>query len=488
MGELGYERLSALDAAFLDLEADHNAHMHVGGVILLDATALTLAHGGVDCPRVRTQVENAVLRTPRLRQRIERTPGFQHPVWVDDPYFCLDYHFRHAALPKPGSMAELNRVAARIFSQRLDPTRPLWEIWIVEGLSGNRFALIPKVHHSLMDGMGAVGLMAAFAGFGATRPSNEIATLAPSPSRAALWWGELRHRLGSLQSSVRDTRSALKKVRSERVSSAGEIAKGLGGALKHGLTPVSTTLFNPEKLGPHRRFETVRMSLKDIKAIKNELGGTINDVVLTLVASACRRYLARRGADLTYLETFRALVPTNLRATEEKALGNRLSFMLAALPIQEPCPLRQHQLVREETERCKHESMEVQGTELLGKLDDRLGLGLVSAAFKTAIHRRAFNIVVTNVAGPPMRLPLFGANVLQVHPLVPLFAHQALGVAVFSYQGSLYWGLNVDWDVVPDVDLLAADLTASLEALKGATFKDMPSINMRAIEHTSAPS
>lgn len=488
MGDFAYERLSALDAAFLDLENDHNAHMHVGGVIVLDATAVTLAHGGVDYPRVRAQVESAVLRTPRLRQRIERTPGFNHPVWIEDPAFCIDYHFRHAALPKPGSMVELNRVAGRIFSQRLDRSRPLWEIWIVEGLSGNRFALIPKIHHCLMDGMGAVGLMAAFAGFGGSQSDAHDLLIPPRPTRTALWWGELRHRLGAVPGSLRDTRDAIKQVREERSSSPTEIAKGIGDALRNSFSQVSTTPFNPEQLGPHRRFETARMNLKDIKAIKNELGGTVNDVVLTLVAGACRRYLARRGVDLTYVESFRALVPASVRTEAERQLGNRLSFLLASLPIQEPCPLRQYQLVCEETERCKHDSMELQGAEFLGKLDDRLGLGLVTASFKTSIHRRAFNIVVTNVPGPTVRLPLFGANVLQVHPVVPLFAHQALGIAVFSYQGSLYWGLNADWDVVPDLDLLASDLMTSLEALKGAAFKDVPAINMRPIEHASAPS
>jgi WS/DGAT/MGAT family acyltransferase len=482
-----YERLSAVDAVFLDIEDDHDSHMHVGGIIVLEAGAVTLAHGGIDFARIRAQVDSAVLRTPRLRQRIERAPGFNHPVWVEDPYFCLDYHFRHAALPQPGSMADLQRLAGRIFSQRLDRERPLWEIWLVEGLSGNRFALIPKIHHCLMDGMGAVGLMAAFSGFGSTGAKSDDLMIAPRATPSALFWGELQHRLEGVRGSLRDSRSPRQREGNQAFS-RGDLAKGLSSALKRGLTQATVTPFNPEKLGQHRRFETVRMSLKEIKAIKNELGGTVNDVVLTLVAGASRRYLARRGVDLTYVETFRALVPANVRASGEHELGNRLSFMLAALPIQEPCPLRQYQLVHEETAQRKHDSLEIQGAEFVGKVDDRLGLGLISTSFKTAINRRAFNIIVTNVPGPPMKLPLFGANVVQVHPLVPLFTHQALGIAVFSYQGSLFWGLNADWDVIPDLDLLASDLSASLEALKSAAFKDVPSINMRPLEHASAPS
>ncbi len=476
MAEAAYERLSALDAAFLQVE-DHHAHMHVGGIIMLDATALTLPHGGIDFESLRMHLEAAVLQAPRLKQRIEKVPGFRHPVWVEDPHFRLDYHLRHTALPRPGGMAELHRLAARIFSQRLDRDRPLWEMWVVEGLEGNRFALIPKIHHCMMDGIGAVGLMAALAGARRTAAMPSDPPPAPKPTRAELWWGEVRHRLTGVQDTVRSARDAVEKVREGTSSGAGDIARGLSDAVKSGLSQVTSTPINPDQLGPHRRFETLRMNLKDVKAVKNQLGGTVNDVVLTVLTGACRSYLARRGVNLTEVVRFRALVPANMRATTTangEDLGNRVAFMLPNLPIDESDPIKRHKRVCAETQHHKKESHELAGTEFLEKLDDGLGLGLVAASFKLAIARRAFNLVATNVPGPPMSLTLFGAKLLGVYPLVPLFTHQALGVAIFSYDGGLYWGLNADWDAIPDLHLLVADIEESFELLKECAQSAVP--------------
>lgn len=464
MAEAAYERLSALDAAFLSLE-DQTAHMHVGAVIVMDAGSLLLHHGGIDFEQLRVHLEAAVLQAPRLKQRLDRVPGFGHPVWVDDPHFRLDYHFRHTALPRPGSMTELNRLAGRIFSQRLDRERPLWEMWVVEGLEGNRFALIPKIHHCLMDGIGAVGLMAALAGARRTAAMPTDPPPAPRPTRAELWWGEVKHRLSGVQDTVRSARDAVGKAR-EGASGAGDIARGLSDAFKNGLTQVTSTPLNPDQLGPHRRFETLRLNLKDVKTIKNQLGGTVNDVVLTIATGACRSYLARRGVHLSEIERFRALVPANMREMGAKDLGNRVAFMLPALPIDENDPIKQHARVCAETTRHKSESNELAGTDFLEKLDDGLGLGLVTASFKLAIARRAFNIVATNVPGPPMSLSLFGAKLLAIYPLVPLFNHQALGFAIFSYDGGLYVGLNADWDAIPDLHLLANDMKEAFELLK----------------------
>ncbi len=469
MGEAAYERLSALDAAFLQVE-DNHAHMHVGGIIMMDASALMLPHGGIDCERLRVDLEAAVLQAPRLKQRIERVPGFGHPVWVDDPHFRLDYHFRHTALPRPGSTTELNRLAARVFSKRLDRDRPLWEMWVVEGLEGNRFALIPKIHHCMMDGIGAVGLMAALAGARRTAALPSDPPPAPKPTRSELWWGEVKHRLTGFQDTMRSARGAMEKARDGQSSGASEIARGLGGAMKNGLSQVTSTPINPEQLGPHRRFETLRMNLKEVKAVKNSLGGTVNDVVLTIITGACRTYLARRGVNLAEIERFRALVPANLRVSlpnaNGKDLGNRVAFMLPSLPLDENDPLKQHQRVCAETQHHKTESNELAGTEFLEKLDDGLGLGLVAASFRLAIARRAFNLVATNVPGPPMSLSLFGAKLLAVYPLVPLFTHQALGIAIFSYDGGLYWGINADWDAIPDLHALVNDIDEAFQLLK----------------------
>ena len=467
MSEAGYERLSAVDAAFLSIE-DDAAYTHVGGIILMDASTLTAPHGGVDLEQFRLYLESAVMQTPRLRQRLQKTPGFGHPVWVEDAHFRLDYHLRHTALPRPGGMNELHRLAGRIFSQRLDRERPLWEMWVVEGLDGDRFALIPKIHHCLLDGVGAVGLMAALAGARKTAALPTEPPPPPQPTRSDLWWGEVKHRLEGVQQTLRSARDAVQQVRDGNAG-AGDLAKGLGGALKHSLSSVTATPLNPEQLGPHRRFETLRMDLKEVKGIKKQLGGTLNDVVLAIVTGGLRTYLARRGVDLSDIERFRAMLPANTRTGAPGAnMGNRISLLLAELPLDENDPLERLRRIREETSYLKDESNEVAGAELIGKLDDGLGLGLVASTFKLAINRRAFNLVVTNVPGPPMSLNLFGAKLLGVHALVPLFSHQALGIALFSYDGGLYWGFNADWDAIADLPALVSDVVESFEQLKEA--------------------
>lgn len=468
MTEPGYERLSALDAAFLSIE-DNAAHMHVGAVILMQTGNLRASHGGVDVQQFRVHLESAVMQTPRLRQRLQRTPGFGHPVWVEDPHFRLDYHLRHTALPRPGGTNELHRLAGRIFSQRLDRERPLWEMWVVEGLEDDRFALIPKIHHCLLDGVGAVGLMAALAGARKTAAMPTDPPPPPQPTRSELWWGEVKHRLEGVQQTLRSAREAVQHVRESGNTGAGDLAKGLGGALRTGLSSVTSTPINPEQLGPHRRFETMRMDLKAVKSIKNQLGGTVNDVVLAIVTGGLRTYLARRGVDLSQVERFRAMLPANVRTSAAgSGMGNQISLMMAELPLDENDPVRRLMRVRDETSYLKDESNEVAGAELIGKLDDDLGLGLVASTFKMAIHRRAFNVVVTNVAGPPMSLNLFGAKLQAIHALVPLFTHQALGIALFSYDGALYWGFNADWDAIPDLHKLVEDVVASFEQLREA--------------------
>jgi hypothetical protein len=171
---------------------------------------------------------------------------------------------------------------------------------------------------------------------------------------------------------------------------------------------------------------------------------------------------------LATIERFRALVPANMRDAGQQGLGNRVAFMLAELPVDEPDPIRQHQRVCAETQHHKSVSNELASTDFLERLDDGLGLGLVAGSFKLAIARRAFNLVVTNVPGPPMSLSLFGAKLLSIHPLVPLFTHQALGVAIFSYNGMLYFGLNADWDAIPDLNVIVDDLRESFDVLKEA--------------------
>lgn len=455
------DRLSALDAAFLDVE-DGGAHMHIGALGIFEGGPLVAEDGAVDFARIRAHVAGSLPKMPRYRQRLERTPGLGTPVWVDDAHFRLDYHVRHTALPRPGTERQLKRLAGRIFSSPLDRARPLWETWVVEGLEGGRFALVMKVHHALIDGMGGVGLMTALFGPEATDP--ERWSPRPAPSKRELVEGEIAHR----------TKGALGQVETlrEAVSHPGQTAKALADGLKQtaalvrdGLTPSDPSPLNPTHVGPHRRFDVLRQELSELKAVKDALGGKLNDVVLATAAGGVRRFLERRGVEVAALDDFRALVPVDIRHGFV-GTGNRVGMMFARLPLDEPDPATRYRKVVESTQRIKHESGHAAATELIESLSDWAAPSTVANTFRYAAFVGSFNIVITNVPGPQFPLELLGARLTGLYPLVPLFSTQALGIALFSYDGGLYWGLNADWSVVDDLHRLVEDLRASFEQLR----------------------
>lgn len=467
-----FERLSTLDATFLALE-DPTTPMHVGAVVVLDAAPLALDHGGVDFDRVCAYIEGAIARVPRYRQRLAFGPSVLaavgQPVWVDDDRFNIHYHVRHTALPRPGDVRQLKRLAGRIFSQRLDRDRPLWEIWVVEGLDGDRVALITKVHHAMVDGMAGVGLMAALlktSPDATVRPSPPWEPR-PAPRPAELIAAEVRHR-------ATGTRALWERVRGA-ASAGGDLlgrargaASALADTLVEGVTPASRTPLWGD-LGPHRRFDIAHTDLADAKAIKASLGGKVNDVVLAAVTGGLRRFFARRGADLDAIDDFRAFVPVSVRKQDHHGkLGNRVSMMLAHLPIAEADLLARYAAVLGETARLKADPHQVQSGELFADLGDWTGAGLIANTAKLVRHLRPYNIVVTNVPGPPFPLYLLGARMREVYPLVPLFGHGCVGVAIFSYAGGLFWGFNADWQAVPDLHDLVGDVEAELADLRAA--------------------
>lgn len=467
-----FERLSTLDATFLALE-DPTAPMHVGAVVVLDAGPLTLEHGGVDVDRVRDYIEGAIARVPRYRQRLafgpSVVPTMRHPVWVDDDRFNIHYHVRHTALPRPGDARQLKRLAGRVFSQRLDRDRPLWEIWVVEGLEEDRFALITKVHHAMVDGMAGVGLMAALLKTSPdpTAPPPPPWEPRPAPRPAELLAAEVRHRATgtrALWDRVRDAASA----GGDLLGRARDAASALADTLVEGVTPASRTPLWGD-LGPHRRFDTAHTALTEAKAIKASLGGKVNDVVLAAVTGGLRRFFDRRGADPAAIDDFRAFVPVSVRKQDQRGkLGNRVSMMLAHLPIAEADLRARYAAVLAETARLKADPHQVQSGELFADLGDWTGAGLIANTARLLRHLRPYNIVVTNVPGPPFPLYLLGARVREVYPLVPLFGHGSVGVAIFSYAGGLFWGFNADWQAVPDLHELVADVEAELADLRAA--------------------
>jgi WS/DGAT/MGAT family acyltransferase len=469
MGYTHYERLSALDATFLQLE-DENCHMHIGSVALFEAGPLATPAGGIDIDRIRALMEAGMYRIPRYRQRLDWIPVVNHPVWIDDARFNIAYHLRHTNLPRPGDERLLKRLAGRLMSQQLDRTKPLWEMWAVEGVDANRFAIIAKTHHCLIDGVGSVELSGSV-----MRPTPAgdpdpalgvprwIPRPAPSPRRLLV--EELARRAATpfaaasaIGQAITDPVSAVARLR--------DTASGLRQAVAAGFHTSSPTPLNTD-LGPHRRFDWTQMDLEAIKTVKERVGGTVNDVVLAILSGALRRFLQRRGLSTDDLD-FRAMIPVSVRsATERESVGNRVAMVAAALPLDERDPIRRLERVTRATREIKT-SRQVQGVKVMEELSDRAFTTLFALFARLAARSQPYNIVVTNVPGPPIPIYLLGARMLACYPLVPLFRKQTLGVALFSYNGTLFWGFNADWDALPDLHDLVEMVTLEYERIRSA--------------------
>ena len=468
-----YERLTALDRTFLDFEGD-NYPQHVGALLMLETGPLRNPAGGLDADRIRRYVGARLHRIPRYRQRLAWIPLENHPAWVDDERFNLYYHVRHTALPRPGDERQLKRLAARILSQRLDPGKPLWELWIVEGLEGDRIAMISKTHHCMIDGIAGVDLLTLLLSPvpDGTVPEAPAWIPEPTPSSWELAAGELQRRLamplraaGALAAAAQHPRATLSRVR--------EQAAALGETLAAGLRPASPTPLNRE-LGPHRRFDWTTFDLAAVKEVKNRLGGTVNDVVLATVAGALGDFFEQRGVPRASQRTMdvRAMVPVSVRqASERGTAGNQIALWAAQLPIGETHPRRRLALTCEITARLK-QSRQATGAGVLAAIAEWTVPTLLSLASRMAYRNRAANLVVTNVPGPQVPLYLLGARVLETYPMLNLLTHQSLGVALFSYAGRLHWGFVCDWDLLPDLhDFVVAIERSFAELCEAAEVK-----------------
>jgi len=446
MARYAYDRLSALDNSFLLFE-DGCSHMHVASTATFDAGPLRLPDGGIDIERIREFIGARLHRIPRYRQKLAWVPIENQPVWVDDERFNLSYHVRHTSLPRPGDERQLKRLSARIASQQLDRGKPLWEVWFVEGLADGRFAMISKVHHCMVDGVSGVDLLEVLLDISPTAPRDEAPQYIPRgvPSGFELLRDEVIDRLTApLQTIGRVLRDPLGVL-----GALTESVKAAGETVLAGMGLPSETPLNRE-IGPYRRFDWVTMDVDQMKDVKNQLGGSLNDVVLTTVAGAVRRFLSRRRVAPAELK-FRVMVPVSVRTRSERGtLGNKVAAWMADLPIGEPDPVRRYAAVCETTARLKS-SNQALGAEVLTRVTDWTPSTLLALGARLAHRGLPFNLVVTNVPGPQVPLYLLGARMLEIYPLVPLFARLGLGVALFSYAGRLHWGFNADWDVMPDL-------------------------------------
>jgi diacylglycerol O-acyltransferase / wax synthase len=454
------QRLTALDAAFLHLERG-GAHMHV-------ASVLVFAGEPPAYEELVDALERRLHLVPRYRQKLAYVPLDQgRPVWVDDPHFNLRYHVRHSALPAPGSDEQLKALAGRLFALALDRSKPLWEINLVEGLEdGDRFAVIAKTHHALVDGVSGVDITSVLFDTSpdpspsAPAPDEWIAQ--PEPSGAELLAQALLERTTVPGEAARGVRAATRRPR-RVLGRIGERLVGVGALAWAGLNPAPPSPFNVP-IGPHRRYTWVDSDVARFKAIKNELGGTLNDVVLAAVALALGRFLRRRG-EPTDGAVLKAMVPVSVRVDAERgALGNRVAAMYAPLPVGFEDPRAVLAQVTDSMRGLK-ESGQAVGAVALTSLADFAPPTILSQAARLQARQRLFNLVVTNVPGPQIPLYLLGREMQRFYPVVPLARNQALGIAIMSYDGRLAFGLLGDYDAMPDLEDLAGDLREAIDAL-----------------------
>jgi len=457
------DRLSALDTSFLAQERQ-SSHMHVGAVMVLEGPPPS-REDFID------GIEARLHLVPRYRQKLAFPPAnFGRPLWVDDPRFNLQYHVRHTALPAPGSIEQLRQLAGRIFSQRLDRSKPLWEIWLVQGLEDNRFALINKTHHALVDGMSGVDIATVLFDLSAVPqevPGPESEWLPhPEPTGADLVAEGVK---GVVKRPLELAGRALGAVTnpSAAVSEAREAVEAIGEVAWAGLNPAPQTPLNVP-IGPHRRVFWVRSELSEFKAIKNKLGGTVNDVVLAVVSGALARWLRTRGVKTEGTE-LRALVPVSIRAEEQQhQLGNQIAAMRAPLPVYAKDPVERLRIVRESMKGVK-ESKQALGAEVIAGIQDFAPPTLLAMASRVNFSTRLFNLIVTNVPGPQFPLYVQGRELLEVVPVAFLPEDHAMAIAIMSYNGKLDFGLLADYDAMPDLDIFSEYLQESVTELLEAS-------------------
>jgi diacylglycerol O-acyltransferase / wax synthase len=460
MAQEHLDRLTAVDASFLHQE-DADSHMHIGAVTIFEGPPPPFVE-------VAEHIRSRLHHVPRYRQKLAYPPFESgRPLWIDDASFNIEYHVRHSALPAPGTEQQLHRLAARIASQQLDRSKPLWECWFVEGLEDGRFALIFKTHHALVDGVSGVDLATVLFDLApvAEPQPQEPWQPRPEPTNAELLAAGITGFAKTTLNVVERTLVAATNP-AAAVDALREAAEGIGEVVWAGLNPAPETPLNVE-IGPHRRYAVVRNRLDDFRYVKGVLGGTVNDVVLTVVSGALARWLRSRGVRTEGLE-LRALVPVSIRPKDQRhALGNQIVLMRGPLPVYIRDPVARLRFVKQQMDGLK-ESKQAVGARVLADVQQMAPPTILAQASRLQFSTRLFNLIVTNVPGPQFPIYMLGRRMLNFFPIAFLPKSHGLAIAIMSYNGAIDFGLLGDYDALPDIEMVADGIEDGLAQLRMA--------------------
>jgi diacylglycerol O-acyltransferase len=447
------EPMSAQDAMFLQIENDVTP-MHIGGVSIFEGPPPEFA-------QLRAMVAGKLHHTPRYRQKVRFVAlGLSEPVWVDDRYFDLDYHLRHTAVPPPGDEAQLRTMAARVFSQHLDRARPLWEIWMVQGLQDGRWALLSKVHHCMVDGVAATDLMSLMFGDDPEADMAPVWHARPEPSPVEL----------VVRGVTRKTLDPAAQLRAA-LTAGPELARGVArtargmAAAASAMRPATSSLTGP--IGPHRTWSWATVPLSEVKTIRQAFGGTVNDVVLTVITDGFRDLLTERGEAVGPDRAVRTMVPVSVRRPGERGVyNNRVSAVFARLPVGTADPVQRLAAIRRQMDGIKASQQAVAG-DVLAQLTGFAPPLLLALGSRIATRSARLNMdtATTNVPGPQVPVRALGRRLLASYPYVPVVGTIRVVVAIFSYDGHLYFGVTGDRDHAPDVDTLTAGIESGAAEL-----------------------
>jgi WS/DGAT/MGAT family acyltransferase len=461
MASYRYERLSAQDNSFLLFESP-NLPMHVAATLVFKTGPLRTEDGGVDVEAIKRGYDAVLHQIPRYRQILSWIPLEQRAVWIDDAHFNLDYHIRHTSLPRPGTEEQLKRLCARVMEHQLDRARPLWESWIVEGLEGDRFAIIAKVHHCMIDGTSGMGitdiLLSLTPEYELPPPPRFIPR--PAPGAGELLRDQIWHRLSlpfRAARSVRDFAAETDDLRHEIGLRLRAVKEMVGWAIR---SPSETPINNP--VGPHRVYDWLVFELDEVKAIRKALECSVNDVVLTTVTGAFREFLRRRQMRPQEVD-FRVSAPVNVRRDDERdRMGNQVSSWIIRLPLGLADPREQLDEIRRVTRELK-ESQQAVGVEMMMKMAEWAPSSLISLSSQAISG--PINTIVTNVPGPQFPLYMLGAELVAMYPQAPLLPNLGLATGLISYHGKVCWGFNGDYEQIPDLRSFVQLVRSSFEKL-----------------------